>query len=51
MRSAAELFYVAVFAFMGLAEAEGHGSKTIDMANKCAVSEAGELQIATVVMI
>lgn len=37
MRSAAGLFYAAVFAFVTLADA-GHGTKTTDMANKCAVS-------------
>lgn len=47
MRSAAGLFYAAVFALMGMADAQGHGSKTTDMGNKCAVSEP-ELRIATV---
>lgn len=36
MRSAAGLFYAAVFAFVSLADA-GHGSKTLNLANKCAV--------------
>lgn len=39
MRSAAGLFYTAVFVFMGLADAEGHGTKTTDMTNKCAQIE------------
>lgn len=40
MRSAAGLFYAAVFGFMGVADAESHGTKTTDMVNKCAVSES-----------
>ncbi|KAJ5675109.1 Endoplasmic reticulum oxidoreductin-1 [Penicillium maclennaniae] len=37
MRSAAGLFYAAVFTLMGMAHAQDHGSKTTDMANKCAI--------------
>lgn len=48
MRSAAGLFYAAVFAFMGMADAQDHSSKTTDMANKCAAVSEPELRIAIV---
>lgn len=39
MRSAAGLFYTAVFAFLRLADADSNGSKSTGMTNKCAVSQ------------
>lgn len=40
MRSAAGLFYAAVFTFSNLATASSHGSTGLDTMNKCAVSRS-----------
>ncbi|KAJ5310722.1 uncharacterized protein N7443_003183 [Penicillium atrosanguineum] len=48
MRSAAGLFYAAVFALMGMADAQDHGSKTTDMANKCALEPTAMVSDACV---
>ncbi|KAJ5664610.1 Endoplasmic reticulum oxidoreductin-1 [Penicillium macrosclerotiorum] len=48
MRSAAKIFYTAVFAFVSLANAEGHGSSEVDPMNKCAIDPTAMVSDACV---